>query len=189
MEKIELFQKYQAIAEKLGAQFMPGCELDRGRFVMADGVEFFAISGGYNYKGKIHITTSFPAHVVNERGESRGTCQRDFMPYGSPHFDGINVSDAKTPEQIAKDIQRRFLPEYVPLYQKAVAYCDEQKTYWEKRGNLLTLVNECLKPFGYSSGKKIQARADYVAKDYANVVIENLDADRLQKLAAFLHSL
>src|SRR5438874_4007196 len=176
-----------AVAAALGATFENGSEDSdsaRGRVVMPDGLKFFMITGGYSHKGKIHIDSSFPNYQHHADGGMRAMSQRDIMPGNTDYFDGINVSDTKTPEQIAKDITRRFLPVYAPIWARAVDYVAKQAAYWQGYNDVAKVAEEVLTPFGYSN-KVVQARVNYNNGRTVRVEVDNLDADKLRKLAAF----
>jgi hypothetical protein len=66
--------------------------------------------GGYSQKGRISVHVLWPE---NHKG------QRPF-PYFNPgeSAPSITVADTKSAEAIAKDIERRFLPEMLPLWDK-----------------------------------------------------------------------
>ena len=77
-------------------------------------------NGGYQNKDKFHIDGDFP------RSEKGG-----YGHYGqSP---SINVSDSKTPKQIAKDIEKRLLPIYLPELKKSIKQVDQANVYDQKR--------------------------------------------------------
>jgi hypothetical protein len=178
---------FQAIASVLGASFenMDMCDQDRGHITMPDGVRFFVITGGYSYKGKVHVSPSYPQYISNEHGGKRSAGQRDFdhsLHYPDTGFDGINISSSKTPEQIAKDIQRRFLPVYVPLYAQAVAYCEKQAAYWKNKTSLDKTARDLIKPIS-------RLHLDYVSESEVTVKVSGLDADKLQRLCEFLKTI
>ena len=76
--------------------------------------------GGYQNASKFHIDGDFP------RAENGG-----YSHYGqSP---SINVSDSKTPEQIARDIEKRLLPVYLPELEKAIKQVEQANVYDQKR--------------------------------------------------------
>ncbi len=77
-------------------------------------------NGDYQNEHKLHIYGNFPSSVK-----------------GEPSYYGesisINVSDSKIPEQIARDIERRFLPIYLPELEKAVAQVNSTNLFHQKR--------------------------------------------------------
>lgn len=73
----------------------------------------------YNNKGKLRVYGNMPRNASGRTfGKSAG---------------GINVSTSKTPQQIAKDIARRFMPEYTTCYAKAVQQKHESDEYTRKK--------------------------------------------------------
>lgn len=69
---------------------------------------------------QFHISGDFPK---TEKGQH--------IHYGqSP---SINVSDSKTPEQIARDIEKRLLPIYLPELEKTIGQVDRINIYDQKR--------------------------------------------------------
>ena len=77
-------------------------------------------NGGYQNKLQIHLNGEFPTSI---RGE--------LCHYGGPI--SINVSDSKTPEQIARDIEKRLLPVYLPELEKAVVQLNAINLFHQKR--------------------------------------------------------
>jgi len=77
-------------------------------------------SGGYQMKDRIRISGSFPR---TEKGESV-----DPYRYGEKRHE-ITVSLAKTPQQIARDIERRFLPRYRELFGGVVERVNKSNQY------------------------------------------------------------
>ncbi len=163
-------------------------DFNRAEFVTPEGNKFYVITGGYYYKNKLHFSISFPDHVVNEKMETRGTSQSAFMPYGTPHFDGINVAATKTPEQIAKDVQRRLFPTAYDLWATCAVWCDQQSNYYSNKATLSNEVHELLKPFGYNKGK-VRADVKYIGKDNATIELAGLSIEQIRKLAKFLETM
>lgn len=77
-------------------------------------------SGGYQMKDRIKISGNFPK---TEKGEY-------VDPYGyQEKRHEITVSIAKTPEQIARDIERRFLPHYRTLLKGMIERVQKSNEY------------------------------------------------------------
>jgi hypothetical protein len=57
-------------------------------------------NGGYHLEGKWHISSRYPRDV---KGDSQARNEEGIE---------INIAETKTPEQIARDIQKRFMPSY-----------------------------------------------------------------------------
>lgn len=76
-----------------------------------------------NSGGRLNITSQWPEQI----NDGRGT--HSFYPYQDrPH---ITVGFGRGAQAIAKDIARRFLPKYLPMWeqmlQRRAAYMDERK--------------------------------------------------------------
>ncbi len=78
-------------------------------------------NGDYQNEHKLHISGCFPRTIKGESGRYSG---------GSIE---INVSSSKTPEQVARDIERRFLPGYLPELEKAIEQVEKTNLYHQKR--------------------------------------------------------
>lgn len=72
-----------------------------------DGVSFYIHGPSYQRKDKLYIGGKWPQ---NPRTNQMA------VPYGERP--SIGVSPSRSPEQIAREIERRFLPAFVPLYAK-----------------------------------------------------------------------
>lgn len=148
MDKQQIHDKLQAVAALLGGTFAPNdhdAALVSGYITLASGSSFYAKAGGYNFKDRLGFSPKWPSYVGAD-AYTKHISQRDFMPYNSPFWDGITVADSKTPEQIAKDLQRRFIPTFEEMHAKAVAYCEEHTAYYRDRAATQQRFNEILKP-------------------------------------------
>ncbi len=77
-------------------------------------------NGDYQNEHKLNIYGCFPTTTKGEQGR-----------YGVSI--SINISDSKTPEQVARDIERRFMPFYLPELEKAVKQVNETNLFHQKR--------------------------------------------------------
>jgi hypothetical protein len=79
-----------------------------------------------HHEGKIHVSSDLPKNAKGETPYVTG--------YGQlgKRMPSINVSFDKTPQQIAKDIERRLLPEYLPVLEKAVEQIADSDAYYNK---------------------------------------------------------
>lgn len=91
-------------------------------------------NGGYQNEHKLHISGAFPTTIKGEPGYYYGNSQSS-----------INVSDSKTPKQIARDIERRLLPVYLPELEKAVDQVNTINLYHQKR---MANIQKMAKYFG-----------------------------------------
>jgi len=96
-------------------------------------------SAGYVPQGKscekMEIQGELPK---NQKGES------PYIGYGKK-MPSINVSTSKTGTQIAKDIERRFLPAYTELLKSAVETVRSQDTYYNKRDAMAIQIAQIVK--------------------------------------------
>lgn len=101
----ELHGKAQGIGLMLGWQYKQPAPNESQRWATLVGPDGASISVSqvWNQKGRLQISCHFP-------GGNWGAEKRPI----------ISVSISKRPEDIARDIERRLLPAYLPLYQKAV---------------------------------------------------------------------
>jgi len=137
------------------------------RLISPDGVVISMSIGGYAFKGRISFGCAYPWHQTDQYGGTRHTFQRDFdrsLAYNVAPWDGITVADTKSPEQIAKDINRRFLPVYLPLWAEAVKYCAEKAAYWVKRNGAEEAIKEAI--------KGTPLRIDFMGSNYARLEID-----------------
>lgn len=70
-------------------------------------------------KGKLSVSGEYPRDRSGRR-------------FCDKYPESINVSETKTPEQIAKDIQRRFMPEYKVAYAGAIEAKQRNDDYHSK---------------------------------------------------------
>ncbi len=83
------------------------------RFTAADGTTF----GISSRDGRLHVSCSWP---INDSGQEN---RPYFSSYATPPESApeAGISATKTPKQIAADIERRFLPAFLPLWDKQLA--------------------------------------------------------------------
>lgn len=113
----------QAICDALGNGWHtsprdPEAIYDRQTYLIGDDGAQLYISGTWAGKNKLHIA-----------GSEWGTVPKsDKVPYGIK-MPSIQVSSTKTPEQIAKDIKRRLLPDYGIVLAELKQKYQEQVNY------------------------------------------------------------
>jgi hypothetical protein len=184
----------QAVATALNAQYEPlslGPNRTGGHIEMHNGVRFFITTGGHAHKGKVRINPSYPSYT-DDKGTARCVAQRDFdqsLSWNVLGLGGINISDTKTPEQIAKDIMRRFMPEYEPIYRKAVAYCEAEAKYVKDKQLIEDVVKSALRPLNHASLSVIKAEVGYIGSTYVDIRVSHLSANQVVRLAEFLKNL
>lgn len=117
------------LAEALGAEWTlePG---DRDRHPTlrhAAGYGFLLTGPGWSGKGKRSVHAHYPRDAKGQ--ESRPY----FSSWDNLKDPGISFSDTKPAAQAAKDITRRFLPAYLPLWEKQLALVTANNNYRQKR--------------------------------------------------------
>ena len=112
-------------------------------------------------KGRIEVHGNF--HIgrnrefIDVRDWNHTTSERCKLPE-------ISVSGNRGAEAIAKEIKRRFLPEYLPLLQKAIDKRDAANSHEDKtRANLVILLQSST-PEYQKSGTEAQRRSTTMIK-------------------------
>jgi hypothetical protein len=140
-------QLIEDVARSLGngARAVPRTQGDHERYYLqlGDGVMIFVHGGGYSLPGRIEFSGHWPTYR-DQRGDLQTVFGTNVVTYderqagaGRP---SITVSDKKTPEQIAKDLERRLFPTLRPLWHR----CKAKAIEWEKHGELLADVGAAL---------------------------------------------
>jgi hypothetical protein len=80
----------------------------------------------------ISVTSQWPTYALHISGEF----PKDHHLGYNVSRPSINVSPAKTPEQIAKDIRRRLMPEYLPLWKQAKEQEQARNTFEAEQARL-----------------------------------------------------
>lgn len=84
----------------------------------------FTLNSTWSGRGKLHVSGSYP------RDGERYMGPREWGAIGyNEQAPSINVSAEREPGPIARDIARRFLPEYTRVYRACVAKQQEQAAY------------------------------------------------------------
>jgi len=100
----------------------------------------FDIGSAYHAKGRIYVSGNWPK-------DSTGTEQR---PYFSQYSDcgteapSITFARTKTAAQAARDIERRFLPAFLPLWEKQAAAVTRLNNSREQRKELAHAIADIL---------------------------------------------
>lgn len=82
----------------------------------------------YMHKGRIFVSGSWPRTAGGDQITGDDVVSWDDRKAGKGR-PSITVSQDKTPEQIAKDIERRLLPLYVPLFKLVAERVRKQDDY------------------------------------------------------------
>lgn len=97
---------------------------DEATITLPDGVQMFLRPGGYGNEGRIHASGSYPSYERVEHGREIVTPGDIYEGGKRLESPSITVADTKTPEQIAKDIERRLLPDLRHVWLACKAHCD-----------------------------------------------------------------
>ncbi len=110
MEKQEFINKIQKVADLLGYKMnIPEESYQNQATLTHENKTIYIRNGGYKNENKIHIFGSYPYDCHN---------QHNIYSLKNP---SINLSQDKTSEQIARDIQKRFMPDYLSDLEIVVA--------------------------------------------------------------------
>jgi len=125
---------FEAIADELG-KLVPGFELAPNRydnpnfalFVRGDGAALRVYLN--TYRGKFEISGQWPK---DPEGNLMSAREWRVIPYNAVE-PGIKCSSTRKPEGIAKDIVRRFLPDYLELYAKVLERQAKREAHKQNR--------------------------------------------------------
>ena len=134
LSKEEFLEKVKQVGTVLNMELEDkGDEFSRNYAVLKNGTREISFSNGdYQREDKFHISGIYPRNY-----------KREYMVHSySEKSPSINVSEKKTAEQIAKDIQRRFLPHYEELLKKVLERVESSNTAHDKRWEALRIVGE-----------------------------------------------
>ena len=107
---------------KMGVEFDSDDNMkwNKRAYLVQDRQRIGILYNDYQQKFKLYISVVFPC-----------TKKREFV-YRSKS-PSINVSETKTPEQIARDIEKRLLPAYLPELEKVLDYIQQADNRDQKR--------------------------------------------------------
>lgn len=137
MDHSELLAKNAAIAAALGATIIKADpDYQAGYAVLnLDGLPFSMSYNGWGNKGKVHVSVKWPATASGHVETAL-----DYNQAGP----AINVSLDKSPDRIAADIKRRFVPDAAAAYDKALARVQSADAYaYKKAANLAAIAAAC----------------------------------------------
>jgi hypothetical protein len=126
METQEFKNKVEAISKllKMAVEFPSDEDMRWNKYgYLTEGHKKLRISSTV-YNEKNHHLTIWADFPRTDKGE--------YAFYGHKHPE-INVSDQKTPEQIARDIERRLMPEYTKELQEVVDRIEKTNLYNQRQ--------------------------------------------------------
>ena len=133
MKKQGFIEKIKPVADILGYTMTMPEESYQNQAKLTQGNIVINIrNGGYQSEHKISISGSYPKD-----------CHDGISYHGlkNPH---INCADSKTPEQIARDIQKRFLPAYLEDLQKVIEMNTKTQQYADARYQIIKTLADLL---------------------------------------------
>lgn len=153
-----------------------------------DGLVLSVHAGGYHGAGKVNISLSRPTGKNNARVD---------VWEGSNHLSdpSINASDTKTPEQIARDIARRLLPDAEKVFLLVNERIAADKAYHDKRAALVTDLCSVVNAELPTQNREIvnlgnDAAHGYghfrVSSDTVDFELRSIPADKARILLAFI---
>ena len=150
MEKEVFSEKMKSVANILGYQWELKQEWSNnaGYLIGPNQAKIWVRNDEYVIKERIEFNPCYPE-------TQKGRFGKVYQRYDEKGRMKITVSENKTPEQIARDIQKRFLPPYLEKLQKAVIHIQKIDEYETKK-------MACL--------KKV---ADYLGEDVATPSLKN----------------
>lgn len=96
---------------------------------------------------RITVRGVYPYRGTWGPGSWNNTRPRDWL-YGDPESPDITVSAARTPEQIAADVARRFLPGYMSLYCQCQKKAEEARAYELRLDAVVQRVRDVVREIG-----------------------------------------
>lgn len=127
MNYVELQHLTRQVADALGFEWAYREQTEFRHWQSIDGPEGAAIDLRID-KGRLRIGGQNPEAIHNHDGGG------DWWP---PDRVVIGCAATKTPGQIASDIRRRLLPEYLPAYRESLADRERYREYLKTRNALL----------------------------------------------------
>ena len=112
-----------AVAATLGYTLKPASPSNHPGYAVIEGPDGRAFSlnnaSGLGNRGKIHISAVFPDRIGDRQA---------WRPASGVSYPSINVSPHRGPAAVAREISRRLMPEYLPMF----AQCREHIAKWTK---------------------------------------------------------
>lgn len=153
---IKTEQKITAVCNILGFQ-LDNRETDYWNFareIIKGDIKLFIRADSYQSKGKFEISGSYPR-------DAKGQYINPYE-YNESRADKINVAMTKTPDQIAKDIERRLMPEYLLRLAKVQERISSNDNYHSSRQET---IKEIASATGFEVSTHVEDGAIYFYDD------------------------
>lgn len=184
--------KIREVLRLIGAEEIPEDEPHREAYgsirATLDGRLMVFRYGAYGYKGRYKIGAGYP------RANDRYVAPRDCLPYDQrPRFKDadITVSAEKTAEQIAKDIQRRFIPRHKELWDLVKAEVDKIEAAATRRNEMREQVAKALGGTVRNDNVYVPSdriRVEYVWESYADIRVSGCTLAQLKQIAEIMRA-
>lgn len=188
----------QQFIERLAIVAGPGAQIRANGDGEANGIKYgdteAAFYVGYDaHHHRFEISGVYPQSRVD--GSQFYPSQLYSPQVSSP---SITVNADKSPEQIAKDIARRFLPDYRAVLARCLEARDNHDSYIRNSNSLAKELADILgeKPSGRSEAERQHIHLSslkknfygdfHVSGDSISVDLRSLNPDQARKLAAFI---
>lgn len=108
--------------------------LDHNTVEIADGLSFY-VRTEWNNKDKMIISGNYPRTKTNDW----------YRTYSNEaKAPSIGVSKTKNPEKICKDIEKRFIPDFLVYHAKAVQWVNDQDSYEASKKSNVDVIARAL---------------------------------------------
>lgn len=153
--------------------------IDHSRVEIENGLQFLLYSP-WNDKTKWNISGSYPRTKDNDY----------FRTYrNEEQAPSIGVSKNKSPEKICRDIEKRFIPEFVAFYETALAWCNSQDSYHDAQKANVEIIAKVLNTEPYDTTKVRSSdygvNLAYVSREHVKLEFDDLTPSEGVELIEF----
>jgi hypothetical protein len=135
--------------------------------------------GNWAPRGMIHLV----CHLAQHPGSGNGLAYNESVA-------SINVSQAKTPGQVAKDIARRLLPTYEQQLERNQAHleaCNAYETQRKATEQAIEVIEQAYRvAHPYSSGRGYYLRLEADRADKVKLKVDGISLEMAEKLVKLL---
>ncbi len=130
-EKTELAKKAGGICAKLTDNWTLDGNFEGNRVIIKSGQKQLHLQFPWNDTNRLMISGSWPNGLYN------------FLPYNKLKTE-ITVTKDKAPERIARDIEKRLLPNYEKMLQEAIKGKEVNDAYLDRKDKALKRIIEAI---------------------------------------------
>lgn len=152
--------------------------LDNNTVQLESGLSFY-VRTEWNNKDKMVISGNYPRTKDNDFYRTYGNDKK------AP---SIGVSKDKDPEKICRDIEKRFIPDFLEHHAKAAQWVKDQDSYSDAQKNNVDTIAKALNEKPYDKTKvssyNLHIRLEYASRDYVKLEFDDLSIpDALELIA------